>query len=335
MPPSCTIYGTFHTSAVQEDVDSLRWVCRVPKWLGHRQDVCPNVTICICPKCGTPDPPEDHSCTPTCITCNGTHETGSSECRLRYKPRTPPPAPPETKLTLLARNNIQASNQHPGQEKPQSSSGRKNSATVAQVQSSKQALPPPTSRNETVFRRTLDYIGLRHKYGQPAINGIRQFLSASTRLAAFNMHLRFKLTCKSKQLIPKSLRLKHPVKSAFSHQVISRAERQLLQARIEDCTRTVKNLERRVFFATRQLEFIMPEVVPEIHLVANQETRRRMEKQEVSQERKLNALLEKGLKQSAPSFEVRNMSSYMLTTAEEKVLGRGLNFNQGKQPDTW
>ncbi|KAH7933323.1 hypothetical protein HPB49_011550 [Dermacentor silvarum] len=122
--------------------------CAKCRQLGHRQDVCPNVTISLCPKCGTPDPPEDHSCTPTCIICNGTHETGSSECRLRYKPRTLPPAPPETKLTLLARNNTQASNQHPGQEKPQSNSGRKNSATVAQVLSSKQAWPPLTPRNE-------------------------------------------------------------------------------------------------------------------------------------------------------------------------------------------
>ncbi|KAH7986356.1 hypothetical protein HPB49_026009 [Dermacentor silvarum] len=100
------------------------------------------------PQNSAANPPEDYSCTPTCIICNGTHETGSSECRLRYKPRTPPPAPPETKLTLLTRNNIQASNQHPGQEKPQSNSGRKNSATVAQVLSSKQAWPPLTPRNE-------------------------------------------------------------------------------------------------------------------------------------------------------------------------------------------
>ncbi|KAH7964956.1 hypothetical protein HPB49_002636 [Dermacentor silvarum] len=155
-----SILVTFEGSKVPFYIDYLRTdlrcrpyrqkveACARCRQLGHRQDVCPNVTICLCPKCGTPDPPEDHSCTPTCIICNGTHETGSSECRLRYKPRTPPPAPPETKLTLLARNNIQASNQHPGQEKPQSNSGRKNSATAAQVLASKQAWPPLTPRNE-------------------------------------------------------------------------------------------------------------------------------------------------------------------------------------------
>ncbi|KAH7987774.1 hypothetical protein HPB52_025545 [Rhipicephalus sanguineus] len=72
--------------------------CTKCRQLGHRKDVCPNATTALCPKCGTPDPPEDHSCTPTCIICNGAHGTCSSECRLRYKPpRTPPPTPPETK----------------------------------------------------------------------------------------------------------------------------------------------------------------------------------------------------------------------------------------------
>ncbi|KAH7948485.1 hypothetical protein HPB52_022995 [Rhipicephalus sanguineus] len=78
--------------------------CTKCRQLGRRKDVCPNATTALCPKCGTPDPPEDHSCTPTCIICNGAHETGSSECRLRYKPpRTPPQAPPETELALPAR----------------------------------------------------------------------------------------------------------------------------------------------------------------------------------------------------------------------------------------
>ncbi|KAH8010030.1 hypothetical protein HPB51_024380 [Rhipicephalus microplus] len=78
----------------------------------------------------------------------------------------------------------------------------------------------------------------------------------------------------------------------------------------------------------------MPELLPEIHLVANQASRRRTEKQEKSQERKLSALLEKGRKTRGPMFEVRNLSSYELTPAECKVLSRGLNFNQAKQPDT-
>ncbi|KAH7958684.1 hypothetical protein HPB49_004293 [Dermacentor silvarum] len=155
-----SILVTFEGSKVPFYIDYLRTdlrcrpyrqkveACAKCRQFGHCQGVCPNVTIRLCPKCGRPDPPEDHSCTPICIIWNGTHETGSSECRHRYKPRTPPPAPPDTKLTLLARNNIQASNQHPGQEKLQSSSGRKNSATAPLVLSSKQPWPPLTPCNE-------------------------------------------------------------------------------------------------------------------------------------------------------------------------------------------
>ncbi|KAH8027440.1 hypothetical protein HPB51_005584 [Rhipicephalus microplus] len=93
------------------------------------------------------------------------------------------------------------------------------------------------------------------------------------------------------------------MKSAFGHQVISKAERQLLQARIEDCKQTVKRLETDIFFTTRQLEFIMPELLPEIHLVADLASRRRTEKQETSQERKLSALLKKGRKTRGPMLE--------------------------------
>lgn len=188
--------------------------------------------------------------------------------------------------------------------------------------------------DQTLFRRTLNYVSIRHKYRQPTITEIRQSLSASTRLAAFKTHLRFNLTCKSKKLIPKSLQLKHPLKSAFGHQVISKAERQLLQAQIEDCKHTVKRLGTKICFTARQLEFIMPEFLPETHLIANQASRRRTEKQEVSQERELSALLEKGRKLTGPNFDVRNLSSYELTSAECQVLSRGLNFNQAKQPNT-
>ncbi|KAH7948770.1 hypothetical protein HPB49_002140 [Dermacentor silvarum] len=191
-----SILVTFEGSKVPFYIDYLRTdlrcrpyrqkveACARCRQLGHRQDVCPNVTICLCPKCGTPDPPEDHSCTPTCIICNGTHETGSSECRLRYKPRTPPPAPPETKLTLLARNNIQASNQHPGQEKPQSNSGRKNSATAAQVLASKQAWPPLTPRNEE--RPPINHTKAgRHHRRQVTDLDAAKLIDPSKRLALF------------------------------------------------------------------------------------------------------------------------------------------------------
>lgn len=55
---------------------------------GHRQDVCPNTqtTPQRCPKCGLPNAPEDHPCSPKCIVCEGPHVTGTAECPRRYQP---------------------------------------------------------------------------------------------------------------------------------------------------------------------------------------------------------------------------------------------------------
>ncbi|KAH7938465.1 hypothetical protein HPB49_023864 [Dermacentor silvarum] len=88
-----SILVTFEGSKIPFYIDYLRTdlhcrsyrqkvkACTKCRQLGHRQDVCPNVAICLCPKCGTPDTPEGHSCTPTCIICNGAHETSFPETR--------------------------------------------------------------------------------------------------------------------------------------------------------------------------------------------------------------------------------------------------------------
>lgn len=68
--------------------------------VGHRPDVCPTHKEDTCHKCGTVNPPTDHVCIPKCVLCSGSHETGSIQCALRYKPKiaipkadkTPPPS---------------------------------------------------------------------------------------------------------------------------------------------------------------------------------------------------------------------------------------------------
>lgn len=56
--------------------------------VGHRQDVCPNQKPSSrCSICGTPNPTEDHTCTPNCIVCEGNHPTGTTDCPQRFQPR--------------------------------------------------------------------------------------------------------------------------------------------------------------------------------------------------------------------------------------------------------
>ncbi|KAH8009302.1 hypothetical protein HPB51_013879 [Rhipicephalus microplus] len=61
--------------------------CTRCRQIGHRQDVCTNTSDTLCPKCGLKDAPMDHECDHVCVVCNGNHETGSSLCRQRFKPR--------------------------------------------------------------------------------------------------------------------------------------------------------------------------------------------------------------------------------------------------------
>ncbi|XP_070392363.1 uncharacterized protein [Dermacentor albipictus] len=61
--------------------------CTRCRGIGHRQDVCTSATDTLCPKCGMKDAPMDHECDPICVVCNGNHQTGSSLCKQRFKPR--------------------------------------------------------------------------------------------------------------------------------------------------------------------------------------------------------------------------------------------------------
>ncbi|KAL1484258.1 hypothetical protein MTO96_050079 [Rhipicephalus appendiculatus] len=48
--------------------------------LGHRPDVCASPTT-KCRGCELPNPPKDHTCTPTCRLCGKEHLTGDSRCK--------------------------------------------------------------------------------------------------------------------------------------------------------------------------------------------------------------------------------------------------------------
>lgn len=65
--------------------------CALCGEMGHRQDICPNPEVIICPTCHLRDPPIGHPCTPTCQLCGLNHLTASRECRKKLKPPPPPP----------------------------------------------------------------------------------------------------------------------------------------------------------------------------------------------------------------------------------------------------
>ncbi|KAH8040776.1 hypothetical protein HPB51_012946 [Rhipicephalus microplus] len=113
-------------------------------------------------------------------------------------------------------------------------------------------------RNVVPGHRLEMYDNDTRAYGQPVVQQIRCFVSLSTQVAAFQGHLKFNSKCKALGLIPRSLRLGKPVMTPFGLSVVDKAERQLLQARIQDCREKVGSIENQAFFARRHLECHLP-----------------------------------------------------------------------------
>ncbi|CAN8031744.1 unnamed protein product, partial [Ixodes persulcatus] len=69
--------------------------------MGHRADSRPYGLSQFCPNCGEehdfprkiPDMRTEHTCTPRCVICGGSHYTGGKECKDRYKPLPEPRSP--------------------------------------------------------------------------------------------------------------------------------------------------------------------------------------------------------------------------------------------------
>nr|XP_050046416.1 uncharacterized protein LOC126543334 [Dermacentor andersoni] len=140
----------------------------------------------------------------------------------------------------------------------------------------------------------------------------------------------FNQTCKVGCLVPKSLRLKTPVASAWGHKIIRQAERKLLVARAQECRQKIKDLETETFFAKRQLEHAILQDFPDVQLHANFMATLRERQCRKSQESKLDALRPK---EPTQTKEVNlNLSSYKPTKSEAAVLRKGLNFNTGASP---
>ncbi|KAL1417700.1 hypothetical protein MTO96_026603 [Rhipicephalus appendiculatus] len=87
--------------------------------VGHRPDVCPTNKEETCRKCGTVNPPPDHVCIPKCVLCSGSHETGSLQCALRYKPKTPLPKVDKTPPSPKTKPPLPTKKQGPPPKKKQ------------------------------------------------------------------------------------------------------------------------------------------------------------------------------------------------------------------------
>lgn len=133
-------------------------------------------------------------------------------------------------------------------------------------------------------------------------------------------------------MVPKSIRLPILVPTAFGKEVIARAEKRLLQARILETKSTIKRLENEFFYALQSLESTLATDVFDVLLYANSAAANTQEQRQRSQEAKYRLLIDRRKGETATS-SVHNQSSYKLDPAELSLLNKGLNFNTGSIPD--
>ncbi|XP_037513735.1 uncharacterized protein LOC119390235 [Rhipicephalus sanguineus] len=95
-----------------------------------------------------------------------------------------------------------------------------------------------------------------------------------------------------------------------------------------ECNATIKKKELDLFFARRQLEHRIPDIVPSLEDFAKKSAATEAKKHKVAQDKKLGSILrERESTTIPPSTFVTNLSSRHLSTPELAALAKGHGFN--------
>ena len=171
---------------------------------------------------------------------------------------------------------------------------------------------------------------IRDNYDSIIVGIVRQYVRSLQKMATTKQHLAFNLRAKRYNLIPRSLRVKPLVTSQEGRNIANNTSRSFLLARISQNVRAIRNMNHDLYFQRRQLEF---QLRPE-HMSAVEEMRlKAQEKMKVKckerQKRKFDLLLVRSISNNSKGPTERwvvNRSTKNITTQEERVLAKGLNF---------
>ena len=86
---------------------------------------------------------------------------------------------------------------------------------------------------------------LRTKYGEESVKTFRKWEITVKKMADFRNHRRFTLKCIKASITPVSCKLKNPLKSSKSYNIIQKAEKQLLYERIRNINNTLEALKEQ------------------------------------------------------------------------------------------
>ncbi|KAL1440669.1 hypothetical protein MTO96_009222 [Rhipicephalus appendiculatus] len=153
--------------------------------VGHRPDVCPTNKEETCRKCGTVNPPPDHVCIPKCVLCSGSHETGSLQCALRYKPKTPLPKVDKTPPSPKTKPPLPTKKQGPPPKKKQEEDWPSLSAASPSHKSSPpQAIRLQKERIEHEYRLRLRDVEDRLKEQESQLTQLQKDLDDRCEISA-------------------------------------------------------------------------------------------------------------------------------------------------------
>ena len=86
---------------------------------------------------------------------------------------------------------------------------------------------------------------IRTKYGQESVSSIRKWEVTVKKMADFRNHRRFMLRCIKASITPVNCKLKKPLKTRKSYNIIQKAEKQLLYECIRNINNTLETLEKQ------------------------------------------------------------------------------------------
>ena len=92
---------------------------------------------------------------------------------------------------------------------------------------------------------TLNYRQFRSEYGDNAFGLVRRFENISRTKGRYQSHLHFYLHCKHQEVTPKGIKIKSPMQNAEARQIVEKAEKALLNIRINEVVKKNKILEYR------------------------------------------------------------------------------------------
>ena len=86
---------------------------------------------------------------------------------------------------------------------------------------------------------------LRTKYGEEGVRSIRKWEITIKKMADYRNHRRFMLRCIKASITPVSCKLKNPLKTKKSYNIIHKVEKQLLYERVRNINNTLESLDKQ------------------------------------------------------------------------------------------